>query len=302
MSARVALALALIACQGGGDRAPAAGSGSGSASTSTAGAPPPLASDAAPAVDVDADPGTGSAAAGSDEPDPTLDKPTALADLGAIAAWQAVVDRAHYLGRRGERGVVYGTLGPAADATTTWLVDDTEGNGTLGIRVALGALAAKATAGDRVAIGGAWELDAERRYQWKAARLDKLALPPPKSDLSEARPAMPSHVVANGELPAGARTVGLAKDNDAIYFTVVGAPPQSEGDGWAIADELGNPTVALLFLPGEHASYGGLDLRTPDERWALRRGFQYWVRAGKIRKRDGKPALINARTAPVRVK
>jgi hypothetical protein len=46
-------------------------------------------------------------------------------------------------------------------------------------------------------------------------------------------------------------------------------------------------------------------MRAPDERWQLKRGQTYWVRIGKIRKRgtpaDPKPALINARTAPVRV-
>jgi hypothetical protein len=46
-------------------------------------------------------------------------------------------------------------------------------------------------------------------------------------------------------------------------------------------------------------------MRAPDERWQLKRGQTYWVRIGKIRKRgtptDPKPALINARTAPIRV-
>jgi hypothetical protein len=60
-------------------------------------------------------------------------------------------------------------------------------------------------------------------------------------------------------------------------------------------------------------------MRAADERWTLKRGQTYWVRIGKIRKRDksderrtrsgaeggaqvgDKPALINARTAPIRV-
>ena len=54
-------------------------------------------------------------------------------------------------------------------------------------------------------------------------------------------------------------------------------------------------------LPGERASYGGQDLRTPDERWSLRRGVTYVVRLGHIHKHEGKPATINARSAPVRV-
>jgi len=43
-------------------------------------------------------------------------------------------------------------------------------------------------------------------------------------------------------------------------------------------------------------------MRTADERWVLKRGQTYWVRIGKIRKRAvDKPAVINARTAPIRV-
>ena len=40
-----------------------------------------------------------------------------------------------------------------------------------------------------------------------------------------------------------------------------------------------------MNLPGERASYGGQDMRPPDERWQLRRGQTYWVRIGKLRKR-----------------
>ena len=57
-----------------------------------------------------------------------------------------------------------------------------------------------------------------------------------------------------------------------------------------------------MNLPGERPSYGGQDMRAPDERWQLRRGQTYWVRIGKLRKRGAdKPPLVNARTAPVRV-
>lgn len=267
-----------------------------------------------------------------DEPEPTPDPSKLIADLNAVPAWQAVIDRAALLGRRGQRGVVYGRLGsavmipapppppppppppgtppprPAAPVDAgviaspyLWLVDDTEGNGTLGIRVELASkLAGKATEGERVALGGAWELDAAHRWFWRADALDKLP-PPPASDLKEPQPAVPSHAIARGELPAGARTLSLAKDGDAVYFQIVGPAPTTEGDGWAVADELGNPTFALMNFPGERASYGGHDMRQPDERWVLRRGQTYTVRIGKLRKRTGKPALVNARTAPVRV-
>jgi hypothetical protein len=215
--------------------------------------------------------------------------------------------------------VVYGRVGPAllvpgpvaaaSDAGVpidaglvrspyVWLVDDTEGNGALGIRIALGD---KAREGERIAAGGAWQLDAERRWFWKPDTVQ--ALPPgPASDLKEPAAPEPSHAIATGELPPGARTISVARDGDAVYFQIVGPAPASDGDGWQIADQLGSPAVAVLNLPGERASYGGQDLRAADERWQLRRGQTYWVRIGKVRKRAAdKPALINARTAPIRV-
>jgi hypothetical protein len=302
-----------------------------------------------------------------------------IAELGAIPAWQAVIDRAQLLGRRGEHGVVYGRVGPpvmvpapvapagasgapglaagsaagvaaapvsavsaagsgsagargvagggavvaavagvpaasgapaaapaaagaAAEAHLiatpyVWLIDDTEGNGALGIRIALGD---KAKQGDRIAAGGAWQLDAERRWYWKPDAIQPLP-PAPTSEPKDPPPPVPGHAIATGPLPSGARTAGVARDNDAIYFQIVGPPPQSDGDGWQIADQLGSPTVLVLNLPGERSSYGGQDMRTPDERWQLHRGQTYWVRIGVLHRRTGKPATVNARTAPVRV-
>jgi hypothetical protein len=259
----------------------------------------------------------------SEAPDPGR----IIAELGAIPAWQAVVDRAQLLGRRGQHGVVYGRVGPAleepgpppstsaptagsaapdsavdAEPVTSpyvWLIDDTEGNGTLGIRIVLGD---KAKEGDRIAAGGAWQLDAERRWYWKPDSVQQLP-PAPASDLKEAPPPVPTHAIATGELPSGARTISVARDNDVVYFQIVGPAPASEGDGWQIADQLGSPAVAVLNLPGERPSYGGQDMRSSDERWQLRRGQTYWVRIGKLRKRGpDKPALVNARTAPIRVR
>lgn len=261
----------------------------------------------------------GSAGSGSavvDDNEPVPDPGKLIADLGAIPAWQAVVDRGQYLGRRNLGGVVYGTLGapiqmadPASDgglmapghvvaSPFTWLVDDTEGNGALAIRVKLGKPTAKQ--GDRVALAGAWKLDEQRHYYWEVDQLT--ALPPaPPSDLKDP-PALPGHAILNGDLPQGARTISVAKDNDAVYFMVTGKPPAVDGEGWPVADELGDPVYALLNLPGERPSFGGQDFRTPDERWQLKRGATYWVRIGKVRKHGpDKPATINARTAPIRV-
>jgi hypothetical protein len=344
--------LVCVACQGQGS------GGAGSASSALAGSGDSgILADSAEAAADGGEPDAHGKPAEAELPE-SPDPGRVIAELGAIPAWQAVVDRAQLLGRRGQHGVVYGRVGPAVmvpapvpatpapgagaaslpgagsgsspgtgsahppgagsahppgagpgnapAATSTslvpspyvWLIDDTEGNGTLGIRIALGD---KAKEGDRIAAGGAWQLDADRRWYWKPDTVQPLP-PAPASDLKEAKPPAPTHAIANGDLPGGARTIGVARDGDAVYFQIVGPSPTTDGDGWQIADQLGSPTVAVMNLPGERASYGGQDMRASDERWQLRRGQTYWVRIGKLRKRGAdKPTLVNARTAPIRV-
>jgi hypothetical protein len=197
-------------------------------------------------------------------------------------------------------GAGSGSAAPDARLIATpyvWLIDDTEGNGALGIRIALGD---KAKPGDRIAAGGAWQLDGERRWYWKPDAIQHLP-PAPAIEPKDPPAPAPSHTIATGPLPPGARTAGVARDNDAIYFQLVGPVPQSDGDGWQIADQLGSPIALVLNLPGERSSYGGQDMRAPDERWQLRRGQTYWVRIGVLHRRTGKPATVNARTAPVRI-
>jgi hypothetical protein len=270
---------------------------------------------------VGSDSEVGSAKPKPEEPE-TVDPGKQIAELGAVPAWQAVVDRAQLLARRGQHGVVFGTIGPAImmlgpvpdappDAAIkpdaglvpseyVWLVDDTEGNGALAIRIMLGAKGSTVKVGDRIAAGGAWALDTERKWYWKVDSISPLPAAP-ASDLKEA-PVVPGHAIVSGDLPGGSRTISVAKDGDAVYFQIVGAPPAIDGDGWPVADELGNPVYALLNLPGERPSYGAQDLRAPDERWQLKRGQTYAVRIGKIHKHGpDKPVTINARTAPVRV-
>jgi hypothetical protein len=129
----LALCAVLAACQGG-DTTPPASEKKTEAKPHVAATPPAPAADATPA-----------------EPKEPPKDP--IDELGAIPAWQAVVDRAQYLERRNQHGVVYGTLGApvtvpagsgsgsgsaAVPSDYTWLVDDTEGNGALAIKVLLG--------------------------------------------------------------------------------------------------------------------------------------------------------------------
>jgi hypothetical protein len=308
--ALVLATLCLVACQGKDDAASgrAAQAKRDAAKPDTA----PLAEDAAREPDGSAALAPASATKPDESAEPTPDPGKTIDDLGGVSAWQAVVDRAQYLARRGQSGVVFGTLGApieVADPTTdgglvatpyTWLVDDTEGNGALAIRVMLGKH--DVAQGQRVALAGAWVLDETLRYYWKVDQVTPLP-PAPPTDLEEP-PAAPGHEIVDGGFPPGGHMIKFAKDGDAVIFTVVGKPPAVDGDGWQVASELGDPVFALLNLPGERPSFGAQDFRTPDERWHLKRGQQYWVRIGKIRRGKDplKPANINARTAPVHIK
>ena len=246
---------------------------------------------------------------------------------GAMPAWQAVITRSELLARRGQHGVIFGRVGtvvpglvvapvaPPANAATPpkpavaptpapvtpraddppliWLIDDSEGGGSLGVRVAFRGV--PPPAGSRVAVGGAWTIDSGRRWYWRADSLTSL---PAQAATDPAPTGEPSHAIATAEVPAGSHPVSAAKDDGVITFQVVGVAAH-DGDGWLIADENGNPPVALLTLPGERATFGGDDLRQADERWTLRKGVSYWVRIGKVRHRTADAQeILNARGAP----
>ena len=290
-----ATATATIACQGEGSSPPPKPAGP------EAGMPTPT---------IDADLLAPPAEDGAPAP-PVEDAAPAEAQieaLGAIPAWQAVIDRDRYLLRRGQHGVIYGVVGPeilitpsdagAIGTGTFWLVDDTEGHGSLAVRIKWPPRGKTPVAGDRIAAGGAWTVDDDRRWIWQTDAWQ--ALPPGPPPLFPEPPAPPHHIVGSGGPPSGWKPVAAAKDDGIIAFQIVGAPPASEGEGWKVANELGDAPAAILFLPGERSSYGGHDLRTPDEKWQLKRGTTYWVRIGKVRRRaPDQPPTINARTAPV---
>src|SRR5262245_23835589 len=110
----VLLLVVVAACQGHSEpgRSPTPGLDPGSAHAGSGGtfgnASP--GSGSAGSAGSQSDDATGSGSA--DEPDP-IDPDKAIAELGAVSAWQAVIDRAQYLARRGQHGVVFGTVGPA---------------------------------------------------------------------------------------------------------------------------------------------------------------------------------------------
>lgn len=245
---------------------------------------------------------------------------------GAIPAWQAVIDRAVYLERRGGSGVVRGVVG-SVDASLVWLVDDTEGGGSLAIRVLLPPPATVGQ-GNRIAVAGAWALDPSRDWIWRGKAWAELPAASPSKSADANAPAAPGcaglpadqcgsgarpssvepvdaargHAIVDGELPPNARPISIAKQTEVAYFAVVGSPPPVDGDGWLVADTPTSRPYALINMPGERPSFGGQDYRTAAERWSLQRGETYWVRIGPVRRRPAdKLATVTARTAPIHV-
>lgn len=235
--------------------------------------------------------------------DPGGDGPgTVAASLGAIPVWQAVVDRDRYLLRRNQQAVIAGRVGgeaiaPGARGVVRWLVDESEGNGSLAVRIAVTSNKPPAE-GDRIAVAGAWALDDQRRWYWQVASLSPLEDPPPSAPPDP--PSSPGHVIATGSPPSGWKPISKARDGGIVTFGVV-RTPSGEGDGWLVGDDSFSTPFAYLYLPGERPSYGGHDLRQPDERWVLKRGVTYWVRIDRVRRRTPEDlARIKATTAPVK--
>src|SRR5665647_692320 len=104
----LAIALVVAACQGQSSDATTAGSGSASGSApkrADAGRSGKLEDAPAPREPDDA-------RVKPEEPD-VPDPGKVIADLDAIPAWQAVIDRSQLLARRNQHGVVYGRVGPS---------------------------------------------------------------------------------------------------------------------------------------------------------------------------------------------
>ncbi len=294
--ARIALALAValsaaaVAC-GNGKEAPRARTEPNGARDGGADATAP-----APSV------GSGSATdpgGGSDDDSATADSAEVP---GAIPPWQAVVERDRYLARRRQSGVLVGRLAgeaiaPGARGVVRWLVDETDGNGALAVRVAF--TGPVPTDGTRLAVRGAWMLDSQRRWYWAVESQTALKGPGPTAAATDP-PAAPGMLVATAAPPTGYRVVSRPKDGAIVTFGVI-KPPKRPGDGWLVGDNSFSAPVAVLTLPGERDSFGGHDLRQEDERWQLKRGTLYWVRVDKVRRKPGDDrAFLRALTAPVK--
>lgn len=215
------------------------------------------------------------------------DEAAALRELGARPAWEAVIDRAELLARRGDGGAVVGTLVEGEGGLL--LVDDEAGDGALAIRVRAPA-GMQVDAPFRALVWGAW-IAADGRWLWQATRVARLG--------PATAPAVPPGLVARpGTAPEGAVAVSrVERRGGAIVFAVVGAPDDI-GDGWLVADAPGQTPVARLFLPGEREPYGGQNYLAEGERWQLEIGRQYALEVGRVRRaRDGS-TILRARTPP----
>lgn len=314
---------ALAACQGEGREPKPSGEGGGKAPSGSA----------APAREGSA--GDGASAQPPRPPPAPQTSAQIIAKLGALPVWEGVVQRGQYLERRGQRGALYGRVGDEVegeDGRAVWLIDDTEGEGSLAVRAVFAD--SVPPKGSRVVATGAWtfpELPSAPAAPSPppAAPSSPAAPSPPPAAAAPAAPAPPAptprwvwkvervtplpeettfaptspigHEIKAGPRPAEAVPISKAKDNDVVVFQVLSAPRRL-GEAWLVADQLGSPPIAMLSMPGDRASYGGIDFRQPDEQWRLRRGVTYVVRIGKIRRKDpSKPATINARNAPIKL-
>ncbi len=141
-----------------------------------------------------------------------LDEPHTLRTLGAVPAWEAVIERGRFLARRGQKGLVFGHLSAEIDQTAAsagegdmsghaggsfvdtalptderssswagrWLIDETQGSGGLAIRLGQAentrAQRALATlpAGERVLVWGAWTIGKDGAWYWRADNIARL--------------------------------------------------------------------------------------------------------------------------------
>jgi len=197
----------------------------------------------------------------------------ALRELGATAPWQAVVERDRYLGRRGQEGLIFGTV-IAGDADAPTLVDESEGQGLLAVELDVPETVILTT-GERLLAWGSW-WPRDGRWRWRASRVARL---PGRGEVDDRpRGLEPDPPV---ERPADAKVASAASSGDTVAFVVRDIPLDAK-DGWAVSDPDSEIIVARVVLPGERGSYGGQDLRAANESWHLRRGQLYVGTARRV--------------------
>jgi hypothetical protein len=225
------------------------------------------------------------------------DEAETLRRLGAVPAWQAVVERGQHLARRGQQGVVFGRVGaPVTDTPQRWLIDETEGEGALAIRLGFDPRLV-VEEGMRVAAWGAWHLDPQQRWYWQAERMALLS-----AAGSQPFAVAPGLVIpAIERAPETAVPVSQLATDGEILFEIRGTP-RDPTDGWEIRDPGDLRAVARLVLPGDQPSYGSQDYRGPDEHWRLAPGTLYTVVVRRQRnvRADALPVLY-ARGIPRQV-
>lgn len=225
------------------------------------------------------------------------DEAETLRRLGAVPAWQAVVERGQYLARRGQQGVVFGRLGAlVAETAQRWLIDETEGEGALAIRLGFDPRLV-VEEGQRVAAWGAWHLDPEQRWYWQAERMALLSAA--GGQPSALAPGLVIPVIEHA--PETAVPVSQLAAEGEILFEIR-SKPRDPTDGWEIRDPGDTKAVARLLLPGDQPSYGSQDYRIPDEHWRLAPGTLYTVAVRRQRnpRADALPVLY-ARGIPRQV-
>ena len=87
-------------------------------------------------------------------------------------------------------------IAPGARGVVRWLVDESEGNGALAVRIAITGTKPPAE-GDRIAVAGAWTLDDQRRWYWQVASLSPLDEPLRAVPLGEQRCSARRHLRAS---------------------------------------------------------------------------------------------------------
>jgi hypothetical protein len=261
-----AVALALLACRGGGEEKPQS-------------APTPLRDASAPEKNSDPRPIRDFVHKGEEA--------DALKELGALRPWEMVLRRDEFLGRRQSVGIVYGMLlkGPSG----LILVDEGEGQGALFARVEIpDEIAVNPPL--RVVMNGAWSVVGDG-WVFQAESVERLLDPterlafPPGLQVSRRPP--PEDLVSVSALP---------KKGGAVAFVVLEAPARL-GDGWLVGGESGRP-IARLYLPGEREPYGDQTRLLPSERWKLKLKRRYWVEVGRPARYPQQLPRIRAKTPP----